>query len=110
MNKNVLNLSLILVFVLGCAACSKLFDFPPTIEIFSGSSSYETPGQYTFRYSVYGAASISIDQGIGSIPCNGEHKWSYGAYFFYPTETKTYILTAKNSSGTSTAQTTVTVN
>lgn len=59
-------------------------------------------GSSTLSWSVNGAASVTIDHGVGSVPSNGSTAVTPGA-------TTTYTLTATNSVGDVTAQTTVTV-
>jgi hypothetical protein len=59
-------------------------------------------GFATLQWQVGGAASISIDQGVGAVASDGELKVS-------PATTRTYTLTATNSAGSVTASVTVTV-
>ena len=74
----------------------------PVIASFTASPSTIPPGaSSTLAWSVTGADTIEIDQGIGQVAGS---KWSV-----FPAVTTTYTLTATNSAGSSTAQATVTV-
>jgi len=74
---------------------------PPVINSFGATPEPIAAGQSTsLRWSVSGATSLSIDNGVGTVT-GTSRKVS-------PTATTTYTLTAKNAGGTKTA--TVTVN
>ncbi len=74
----------------------------PTVKISASPLSIVVGGSSTLTWTSTGATSASINQGIGSVPVNGSLSVS-------PTATKTYTITVKNGSGTTTAKTTVTV-
>ncbi len=77
----------------------------PAISSFSASPSSITAGSSaTLSWSVSGspAPALSINNGVGTV--------SGSSVSVSPTQTTTYILTATNSAGTVTAQTTVTVS
>ena len=78
----------------------------PQISSFSASPSSITYGSSTtLSWSVAGATSLSIDNGIGS-----QSNLTNGSVSVSPTQTTAYTLTASNVNGNSTAQTTATVN
>ena len=79
--------------------------FPvPIISSFTASPTSITAGQSaTLFWSVSGATSLSINQGVGTVAGTTSKSVS-------PTATTTYTLTATNSSGSVTASATVTVN
>lgn len=75
----------------------------PVIAAYTASPSVITPNQSaTLSWSVSGADSISINQGIGTV--------SGTNISVKPAATTSYVLTATNSSGSVTASTIVTVN
>ncbi len=75
---------------------------PPTITSFGASATPINLGSSsTLSWSVSGATSLSIDQGIGSV--------SGGSIGVTPTVTTTYTLTASNAWGTATRSVMVTV-
>ncbi|MBV8819106.1 MAG: hypothetical protein JO022_12165, partial [Acidobacteriaceae bacterium] len=76
----------------------------PAIMMFTSSPDSSYPGfPVTLTWSVSGASSVSIDNGIGTVP-------AYSSITVYPTQTTTYTLTANNGSGQSTASVTVTIS
>lgn len=76
----------------------------PTINYFTAEPSTITSGQFaTLRWSVDGATTVEIDNGIGQVSPNGRRAVN-------PTATTQYTITATNDGGTVTAQTTVTVS
>ena len=76
----------------------------PAITAFSASPTSITAGQpATLSWAVSGATSVTIDNGIGSVT-------NLTSTVVYPATTTTYVLTATNASGSTTAQATVTVN
>lgn len=78
-------------------------NLPPTVSGFTASPVQITSGQGSvLSWSVSGATSISIDQGIGAVPPTGSAPVS-------PTVTTTYTLTANNGPKTTTATVTVVV-
>src|SRR5260370_8501175 len=73
----------------------------PTINYFAASRSTISAGQWAQLYwSVSGATSVTIDNGIGNPPAQ---------VLVSPTTTTTYTLTASNPAGSSTAQLTIRV-
>jgi len=77
-------------------------DPAPAISSFSATPSAITAGESaTLSWSVSGATSITIDQGVGAVSGDSES--------VSPTTTTTYTLAASNSAGSVTAATTVTV-
>jgi len=75
----------------------------PVINSFSVSPSTITTGSSaTLSWSIDGATSVSIDNGIGTVPASGSKTVS-------PTSTTGYTLTASNASGTTGARTRITV-
>ncbi len=76
---------------------------PPTINSFTASpSSIVSGGSSTLSWNVTGATSLSINQGIGDVTGNTSVQVT-------PAVTTTYVLTATNSNGSTTANTTVTI-
>ena len=76
----------------------------PTISSFTAAPSTITAGQAsTLSWTVSGASSITLDNGIGDVS-NATSKT------VSPLQTTTYKLVARNSAGTATASVTVTVN
>ena len=74
---------------------------PPVINFFGAAPESLAAGQSTsLKWSVSGATSLSIDNGVGTVTGTSRK--------ITPTATTTYTLTAKNAGGTKTA--TVTVN
>lgn len=77
---------------------------PPAVNTFSPSRSSITLGDnVTLNWDVARARTVSISPGVGSVPSSG---WT----MVIPVETTTYKLSAANTFGTETAETTVTVN
>lgn len=77
---------------------------PPVISSFTASPSTILQGDdTTLSWSVSGADSVSINQGVGTVAASGSTQVS-------PNATLTYTLTATNAAGSTTAQQTVTVN
>ena len=76
---------------------------PPVIASFGATEPNLKPGESTtLSWTVTGADTLSIDQGIGSVGGSGTS--------VTPAQTVTYTLTASNSDGTSRAETTVNVS
>jgi peptidoglycan-associated lipoprotein len=76
----------------------------PSISFFTAEPSTVSSGQpVSLRWSVTGASTIEIDNGIGQVSPNGSR-------FVNPTATTTYALTATNAGGSSTSSVTVTVS
>ena len=72
----------------------------PVINSFTASPAAVVAGQSaTLSFSVQGASSLSIDQGVGAV--------SGGSVSVTPSATTTYTLTAANAAGTTTASVTV---
>jgi hypothetical protein len=77
---------------------------PPSINTFSASKSSITLGDnVTLNWAVASARSVSISPDVGSVPSSG---WT----MVIPIATTTYKLSAVNTFGTETKETTVTVN
>lgn len=77
---------------------------PPAVDSFSASPSTICAGATsTLAWSTTGAASVSIDNGVGTVAAGGSTSVS-------PTSSTTYTITATNGSGTATSTATVTVN
>jgi PKD repeat protein len=75
---------------------------PPVISSFSASPAAITAGQSsTLSWSVSGASSVSIDQGVGTV--------SGSSVSVSPAASTTYTLTARNAAGAVTASTAVAV-
>ncbi|MFA5078724.1 MAG: CARDB domain-containing protein [Dehalococcoidia bacterium] len=75
----------------------------PVIDDFSAAADVIRPGEnVTLRWSVSGAASVTIDNGLGSLPASGSIEVS-------PQRTTRYTLTASGRKGVSTAWVTVEV-
>jgi hypothetical protein len=90
----------VLVFIAGCTGASPT---APIINSFSAIPSTITVGESsTLSWSVTDAASVTIDNAIGSVALTGTTAVN-------PTTTTTYTLTATNVAGSVTATTTVTV-
>src|ERR1700694_1637669 len=76
----------------------------PSITSFSTTSSTIAAGQSaTLSWSISGATSVTLDQGIGDVS-------SLTSKSVSPAQSTTYTLTAKNSGGTTVAQVTVSVS
>ncbi len=76
---------------------------PPVISNFASSPASISAGQSsTLSWSVSGATSLALDNGIGDVTGASSRTVS-------PTATTTYVLTARNAAGSVTASTTVTV-
>ncbi len=76
----------------------------PVIVTFTANPSAILQGQgSTLSWSVSGATSVALDQGLGAVSASGTLAVS-------PTTTTTYTLTATNAAGSVAAQATVTVN
>lgn len=76
---------------------------PPIVASFTASKSTIDPGEsITLSWSVLGATSLSIDNGVGAQPLSG-------SLTVFPARTTTYTLTATGASGSTTAALTVTV-
>jgi len=72
---------------------------PPTISSFGASPASISPGgTSTLNWSVAGASTVSIDQGIGNVALAGSR-------LVTPVATTVYTLTAANASGVSTTAT-----
>ena len=78
----------------------------PTINYFTANPPYDINQgvSSTLSWSITGANTVSIDQGIGSVNVNS------GVQSVSPTLTTTYTITATNSSGSVTAKAKVTIN
>ncbi len=76
----------------------------PVINSFVANPAQISPGQTSeLSWSVSGADTITIDQGVGNVSGSGTQNVS-------PASTTTYTLTANNSNGSSSAQVTITVS
>jgi chitodextrinase len=77
---------------------------PPVVSTFAAAPSSVVTGQSaTLSWTVSGASSVSVDNGIGTVS-------NVASKTVSPTQTTTYTLTAANSGGTTTARVTVTVS
>ncbi len=103
----------ILVLVCGCIYLPASPSTPPTsttpvekpvVASFSASPASITSGSgSTLSWSVTGATSVSLDNGIGNVAVNGTRAVA-------PAATTVYTLTASNSAGSSTASTEVIIS
>lgn len=75
----------------------------PTAELSATPSVISAGDQVTLNWKTTDANSVSIDNGVGSVPTSGVKTVT-------PTETTTYHLTASGDGGTADATATVTVN
>ena len=75
----------------------------PTVTFTVSPQTITSGNSAVLTWSTNGASSVSIDNGIGSVPVSGNQSVN-------PTQTTTYTITATNSAGSSTAQVTVSVN
>jgi hypothetical protein len=107
-----LSLSLLLLILIpGCitvqmptSATTPLVGTPPVIIVFSSNPSVIDPGgKPTLLWSVAGANSVSIDQGIGQVDVAGTRLIS-------PVSSTVYTISATNSAGTVTRTTVTKVN
>lgn len=90
----------VLLFIAGCGASPTT----PIINSFSADSPSISVGESsTLSWSVTGATTVSIDNGVGTVALSGTTTVS-------PITTTTYTLTATNTAGSVTATTTVTVS
>ncbi|MDZ7636817.1 MAG: OmpA family protein [Bryobacterales bacterium] len=120
MSKKYIVLSLLaLALLLFVAGCKKKIPAPaplpppptetkapaaPTIATFVGEPSSIDRGQSsTLRWVVEGADEVSINNGIGTVMASGTRQ-------VFPTNTTTYVLTARNAGGSVTRSVTVNVN
>lgn len=74
----------------------------PVVDEFFAPSQIGRGDQAILRWSVTGAYEVSIDAGIGAVPPSGDRR-------VQPSDTTTYVLTAKGLGGSVTASRTVTV-
>jgi peptidoglycan-associated lipoprotein len=75
----------------------------PTVTISAEPTSIQRGQSSTLRWSVSGeASSVSIDQGIGTVPANGNRR-------VFPNDSTTYTITASGPGGDNTASATVNV-
>jgi hypothetical protein len=109
MKKMLLPLSLLFILTAGCIYLPapvppvNPVGGQPVVTTFAVNPAIVAAGQDTvLGWSVTGAQSVSIDNGIGPVPLNGTTS-------VVPSATTTYILTAVNQSGSSTAAVTVAV-
>jgi len=89
-------------FLTGCTGTPQ---DPPIINYFNPDASAIIEGETaTLSWAVINATIVTINQGIGDVDP------STGSYDVIPMETTTYILTASNDAGSSTAEVTITVS
>lgn len=111
---SLLTVSVALVFLVGCGGgggggtasggSASAPVAPPMISSFSASPASISSGQTsTLSWLVSGATSLSIDNSVGDVT-------GTGSKVVTPSVTTTYALTARNSGGSVTASTTVTVS
>ena len=99
--------SLLLITITGCVNITQppaaQPATPPVVVTFSASpTEIKTGESATLLWNVTGAASVTIDQGIGNVAVADTKTVS-------PTKTTVYTLTANNSAGTKTESVTLTV-
>jgi hypothetical protein len=106
MNKLVLLLLLVPLFITGCAGgpiTISSFGQQPSIISFNAEPSSISAGESSdLSWNVSGATTISIDQGIGNVALTGTRAVA-------PVATTVYTLTASSSAGSTTATTQVVV-
>lgn len=94
---------IMVVFSLLFYACGGVTPASPTVSSFAANPASITEGNNsTLSWTVTDATTVSINQGIGTVEPSGSIAVS-------PTVTTTYILTATNSAGSTTANVTITV-
>jgi hypothetical protein len=106
-----LSLSLLLILIPGCftfqtapAGTTPTVGTPPVIIVFSSNPSTISPGDKpTLLWTVSGANSVSIDQGIGRVDVAGTRVVS-------PAASTVYTMSATNSAGTVTRSAVTTVS
>jgi hypothetical protein len=76
---------------------------PIQIGLTANPSVLQSGGQSTLQWTVVGADTVSIDQGVGDVPVNGSK-------VIAPSQTTTYTLTAHNAGGSVNRSVVVTVN
>ena len=76
---------------------------PVQIGLTANPSVLQSGSPSTLQWTVTGADTVSIDQGIGDVPVNGSK-------VITPTQTTTYTLTARNAGGSVNRSVVVTVN
>ena len=106
MNKLIFSLMALCMTMAGCLTISgelpSMLD-KPVVKTFSASPAIINAGEVTtISWTVNGANSVFIDQGVGSVALNGTTTVS-------PAVTTTYILTANNAAGNTTVRCQVTV-
>jgi hypothetical protein len=86
-----LQITAILIIMGGALIALNLYTSPfPVIEYFDAKPVTISPGEASvLSWSVVGATTVEIDQGVGSVAFKGEMKVT-------PSETTTYTLTAVN--------------
>jgi hypothetical protein len=75
---------------------------PPIVTFFADTTNINSGSSATLFWSVAGADTVTIDQGIGGLAPNGSVKVS-------PHQTTTYHLTAVNVAGTTNSSVTINV-
>ena len=101
----ILQITAILIILGGALIFLNLYTSPfPVIEYFDAKPVAISPGEATtLSWSVIGATTVEIDQGIGIVVLKGATKVS-------PSETTTYTLTAVNGTRNRTRSVKVMVN
>ena len=99
-----LSLLFIILLFLFLSACGGVTPSGPTINSFTSTSTSITEGQSVTLSWVTNAATISIDQGVGTVTAPS------GSITVTPASTITYTLTATSSAGSSTDSITITVS
>ncbi len=106
MKKYILAVLALVMTMSGCITISG--DLPsmldrPVVKTFSANPAIINPGEVTtLSWTVNGANSVFIDQGVGNVALSGSTTLT-------PTATTTYTLTANNAAGNSTVRCQVTV-
>ncbi|MEN8225656.1 MAG: hypothetical protein ABFS05_09890 [Bacteroidota bacterium] len=75
---------------------------PPTVSFSADPAAISSGGVSTLTWTATDADTVTIDQGVGTVPVNG-------SIDVYPLVTTTYTITATGTGGSTASQTTVTV-
>jgi len=94
----------IVLVLLVASGCTTLELAPPSIVAFDSASAQITAGEsVTLLWNVTGATSVSLDQGIGTVPVAGTRVVS-------PASSTVYTLVASNNAGSVSKAVAITVN
>lgn len=98
------SLLVLLLVPLAVSGCTELGLAPPSIMAFDSTSALITAGEpVTLLWNVTGATSVTIDQGIGTVPVAGTRVVS-------PASSTVYTLVASNNAGSVSRAIAITVN